>query len=128
MSQTKSVSRNPRFIILICTVIALWVAMPFVFDLASHADGGHGSLPALVAQLSGDPIADVTPRGIASYSVAASGTPEPARQLYVNVSNMNLPTGTEVEVALNGSPIGTITLNSNWPSGGTTRGALLLST
>src|SRR5205085_8401153 len=73
------------------------------------------------------PIADVTPRGVSFYSVAPTGTPAPARSLYVSVSNINLPTGTVVQVSLNGSPVGTITLSSNTLDVGT-RGTLVLST
>lgn len=126
MSQDNSVSKKsgtPRFVILMCAVIALLAAVPFVLDFAStttHAQ--HGTLPTFVAPLTGEPIGGATPRGLASYYVAASGTPEPARSVTVHVSNVNLPAGTHLQVSLNGGPIGMITLDPF------RRGILFLST
>jgi hypothetical protein len=128
MSQNNSLSKksgHPRFLFFMVAVMALWIATPFFIDLASttHAQSGTGGL---VAHLTGSPIADVTPHGSAFYSVAPFGTP-PARSLFVGVSNVNLPAGTLLPVALNSTAIGTITLMQNtFDVGG--RGTLLLST
>lgn len=125
MSHNNSVSKKsgvPRFVILMCAVIALWAALPFVLDIATttHADGGM--VPSLAAPLTGEPIGAATPRGFGAYYVAPMGTPEPARRLVVSVSNVNLPGGTHLQVSLNNGPIGMITLDNNM------RGFIVLST
>jgi hypothetical protein len=114
MSQINTVTKGsglPRFVILMCAVIMFWAALPFVLDIATttHADGVIA--PSLAAHLTGDPIGSATPRGIASYYVAPTGTPEPGRRLIVSVSNVNLPGGTQLQVNLNGGPVGMITLD-----------------
>ena len=127
MSQNNSVSKKsgtPRFLIFVCTAIAVLAALPFVFNLATtaHADGSPvGFAPTLVANLTGEPIGTSTPRGFSAYYVAPMGTP-PARQLHVSVSNVNLPAGTQLAVSLNSASIGSITLDSM------RRGFLFLST
>ncbi len=115
MSQINSVSTKnglSRFVILLGAAVALWAALPFVFDFASTTTHAHGAQPTLVASLTGDPIGEATPRGFASYYVAPTGTPDPARKLVVSVSNINLPSGTQLQVNLNGAPIGMITLDN----------------
>ncbi|MFN0279802.1 MAG: CHRD domain-containing protein [Pyrinomonadaceae bacterium] len=131
MSQINSVSKKggaPRFLLLMCAAIAFWAALPFVFELASTPVEAHGPRPTLVASLTGEPIGEATPRGSASYYVAATGTPEPTRKLNVSVSNVNLPNGTQLLVSLNDSPIGTITLRTNGPGNHGGNGTLMLST
>lgn len=117
MSQTNSVSKKtgqPRFLLFMGAFIALWVAVPFLVQLGTNtAFADHGVRPSLVAQLTGSPIAEVTPRGYSYYMVDAAATPDPVRMLFVGVSNVNLPDGTELSVTLNSSPIGSITLDND---------------
>ncbi len=130
MSQVNSVSKKggtPRFLLLMVAAIALWASLPFVFDVASTTTQAHGTRPTFVATLTGEPIGEATPRGHASYYVAPTGTPEPARKLIVAVSNVNLPDGTQLQVNLNDAPIGMITLHLG-PANTGGHGFLLLST
>ncbi len=131
MSSTFSLrkkSGQPRFIIFLCALIALWVAVPLILEFTSNTASAQTTNTAagLNAQLTGDPIAGVTPRGSANYLVIPT-MPNPMRQLFVGVSNINLPSGTQLGVNLNSSPIGTITLLSNSPAG-LCQGSLRLST
>lgn len=122
MYQNRSLGKksgNPRFLLFLGAFIAFWVAMPFLVQLGTntaHAD--HGVMPSLTAQLTGSPITDVTPRGFAYYVVNAAATPDPVRMLFVGVSNMNLPDGTQLSVSLNSTAIGTITLDNDAVSNG----------
>jgi hypothetical protein len=61
---------------------------------------------AFYAPLNGPTIAGILPRGMAQY--AEFGT---ARRLIVYVNQIRMPNGTELGVAVNGAPVGTITLN-----------------
>lgn len=121
MFQTNSVSNKVgrgRSVLLMCAVIALWAALPFIVQIAStttHAQATDAT--SLVANLTGAPIGGATPRGSGSYYADTT-----FRQLGVSVSNVNLPAGTQLSVALNSSPIGNITLD--WQR----RGFLVLST
>lgn len=132
MSQINSVSKKsgtPRFLIFMCAAIAFWAALPFVLDIASTTTHAHGGIrPTFVAALTGEPIGEATPRGLASYYVAPTGTPEPARKLVVSVSNVNLPDGTQLQVNLNDAPIGMITLHVGGPANSLGHGSLFLST
>jgi len=132
MSQINSVSKKGgamRFLLLMVAAITFWAALPFALDSASTTTEAHGGLrPTLVATLAGDPIGEATPRGFASYYVAPSGTPEPARKLHVSVSNVNLPNGTQLLVSLNATPIGTITLHVGGPANSLGYGSFILST
>ena len=121
MFQTNSVSNKVgrgRSVLLMCAVIALWAALPFIVQIAStttHAQATDAT--SLFANLTGAPIGGATPRGSGSYYADTT-----FRQLGVSVSNVNLPAGTQLSVALNSSPIGNITLD--WQR----RGFLVLST
>lgn len=131
MSNTNSLSKKsdqPRFFVFLCALVALWVAIPLILELSSTtASAQAGNVASLNAQLTGEPIGGVTPRGFAYYFAAPAGSPEPPRQLSVSVTSVNLPNGTQLSVALNASPIGTITLHSNSPSQAG-QGSLNLST
>jgi len=121
-------SGHPRFIFLIVAAVATMVALPMIFQSGTATTSAHDNLrPALIAPLTGDPIADVTPRGFSGYFVDATATPDPIRVLTVSVSNVNLPSGTGLTVSLNSTAIGTITLGQSWPGHGA-QGSLRLST
>lgn len=128
-SSGKKNGQSRSFLIMLA-VVAVWVAMPLIVHFGTTtALADHGPHPALVAQLTGEPIDGITPRGFSTYTVDATATPDPARTLVVNISNVNLPDGTELSVALNSAAIGTITLDVDGPEnsmGG--HGSLRLST
>ena len=116
MSQTNSLPKKggqPRFLLFLCAAIAFF-AMPAIIQLGTttaHADGGV--VPALTAQLTGEPIGGATPHGFSYYTVITAATPDPVKLLFVSVSNVNLPDGTVLQVSLNSAAIGTITLDND---------------
>lgn len=92
-------------------VFALFLAMlaPFYFGEKTQAEAEH-NFNGLTAVLTGSPIASVTPRGTATYTVG-TGT-NPPRSLSVDVSSVNLAGGTHLNVLINGTSAGQITLSN----------------
>jgi len=88
-------------------VLSLFCLASFIlFENKSKAeDNSVGTF--LIANLSGAPIGSATPRGSARYFSDAQGN----RSLSVNISNVNLPAGTQLTVFLGNVNIGQITLN-----------------
>jgi hypothetical protein len=108
---------------LILGAAALWILLPFYFQIdssVSRAQGSNHNLPDLRAQLTGSPIAGMTPRGMADYDTVTFNNTT-VRTLSVTVSTVNLAANTALGVFLNGTNIGQITLNSQG------RGTLSLS-
>ncbi len=96
---------------LILGAIALWVVLPFYFGADSTVSHAEDFRPGLYANLTGSPIAGVTPRGAAVFqSVTFNGSTR--KSLNVQVSSVNLPANTILQITLNGVNIGQITLNA----------------
>jgi hypothetical protein len=66
--------------------------------------------PEIEAELSGAPINGLVPKGEAEFEVQASGN----REFGVRVENVNLATGTLLDVFVDGTKVGTITLVGNF--------------
>ncbi len=124
----KSKSRL-RSTFLILTAIALWVSLPYLFQVGSGTSNAQSNnLPDLVAVLtapsaspSGSPTTTTAANGYATYDVRTSdGTT--VRELIVNVNGVNVTAGTQVQVFLNAGQIGTMTIDMF------RRGRLTLST
>ena len=108
----RSSSSKIRLLILTAAAIAVWVGLPFILQNAtSHADSTP-TTSTLVANLSGSPIASVTPTGIGVYTTAMLGTNTATRSLRVEVSTVNLPAGTSLTVFHKTTSIGTIMLDA----------------
>lgn len=113
MYQTNSIGKksgHPRFLLFLGAFVALWVLIPALAHLGTNKVQADGGFATLVANLTGDPIGEATPRGSSAYFANATGTPS---RLTVSVSNVNLPEGTQLSVALNDASIGTITLDDH---------------
>ena len=124
MYQNIKTMKRIRATALVLGAVALWILLPFYFQLdssVSRAEENHPGLPDLRAQLTGAPIANVTPTGLATYDTwTFNGTT--IRSFTVDVSSVNLPSNTALGVFLNGTNVGQITLNPQ------RRGELRLST
>jgi CHRD domain/FG-GAP-like repeat/FG-GAP repeat len=119
--QSIKFSKSLRSSAFILGAIALWVLLPFYFGADSTVSRAESFRPGLTAILSGSPVASVTPRGSANYQTfTANGVT--TRSLSVQVSSVNYPAATVLQVSLNGASIGMITLNA------TRSGVLNLST
>ena len=117
MKSVKSI----RSSVLIIAAVTLWVISPFFLGTDSTVSRAEVLRPGLNAVLSGSPITGVTPRGTATYESNTVGSTT-TRILRVNVSSINYPNGTVLQVTLNGATIGQINLNA------TRSGVLDLST
>lgn len=109
--QSIKFSKSLRSSAFILGAIALWVLLPFYFGSDSTVSRAESIRPGLTAVLSGSPVAGVTPRGSANYQTfTANGVT--IRSLSVQVSSVNYPAATVLQVSLNGASIGQITLNA----------------
>src|SRR5579885_489341 len=98
------ISKSPRAALAAAAVVAC--AM-FLFAAGASADSGGGSQETrIVAALSGAGIGGVTPKGSAEFRQRADGR----RSLEVEVDHVNLPAGTVLNVLIDGTQAGTITL------------------
>lgn len=86
----------------VALLLALGVTVPAA--LASGAEEVR-----LRADLAGDPIEDVTPRGEARFRQDSDGE----RRFRTTVQDVNLPGGTELGVAVAGTAVGVIVLDDN---------------
>jgi hypothetical protein len=118
MSQSNLISRiynGRRFLILFVSAVALWLILPFVFQLSSSRSEAQTATvaPDLVAVLTGTATGNVVPSGVALYdSMTVGGTT--TRVLDVEVSNVVLPiaaTPATLSVFLNDTNIGSMTLD-----------------
>lgn len=76
---------------------------------APAALGSDAEEVRLRATLSGDPIGEVTPRGESRFRQDTDGE----RRFRTTVQDVDLPAGTELEVAVAGSAVGVIVLDDN---------------
>ncbi len=114
MFQNIKLAKRIRTTALILGAVALWILLPFYFQLdssVSQANENQPDVSGLRAVLTGSPIANVTPIGLGAYDSWTQGTTT-VRTLTVNVNSVNLPANTALGVFLNGTSIGQITLNS----------------
>ena len=89
--------------------VAAWVALPFILQKAT-ANADAAAATTMTATLTGVPIASVTPSGIAVYSTFPTGPTTAMRTFRVEVSSVNLASGTSLTVFHKTTNIGTITL------------------
>jgi hypothetical protein len=89
----------------------------FSFVNSSRANASSSS--EIEAELSGAPISGIVPKGEAEFDVEDSAN----REFRVRVENVNLPAGTVLDVFVDGTKVGTITL-----TGGLQRSELELKT
>lgn len=101
--------RIARWTVATLALLALIVAVG-----AGSALAGSGSSTQidLRAELNGDDIDGVEPRGEARF-VEQIDDDEVRREFEVKVQDVNLDPGTELDVAVNGDSVGTITLEDN---------------
>lgn len=101
--------RIARWTVATLALLALIVAVS-----AGSALAGSGSSTQidLRAELNGDDIDGVEPRGEARF-VEKIDDDEVRREFEVKVQDVNLDPGTELDVAVNGDSVGTITLEDN---------------
>lgn len=112
MSQSKSTNsaiRKVRVLILTVAAVAAWVALPLVLQKAT-ANADAAAATTMTATLTGVPIASVTPAGIAVYSTFPTGPTTAMRTFRVEVSSVNLASGTALTVFHKTTNIGTIML------------------
>jgi hypothetical protein len=86
--------------------------------------GSPVPLVQLWAELTGEPIDGITPRGMARYFSGGpvGGTNTSFRTLNVWVSYVNLPEGTQMQVVVDGNPVGGFVLHNragHWSCGNT---------
>jgi len=101
-----------RFMILAVSAVALWLILPFVFQISSSTSSAQitATPPDLVARLFPPAATTTGPFGTAFYdeTTVSGGT---NRVFHVDVSNVNLPAGTQLGVFLNGTNVGSIALD-----------------
>lgn len=88
-------------------VIVLLSASILLFKDTIQAENENQNVNSLVAVLTGTPTESATPRGFARYLTDTQGN----RLLSVEVSNVNLPAGTQLSVAIQTNVVGQITLS-----------------
>ncbi|MBS1797880.1 MAG: CHRD domain-containing protein [Acidobacteria bacterium] len=107
MKQKSSISRLRIWkTIFIVFAVCLATVVPFYFGSHSEAQTATGTF--LGAPLTGDPIGNVTPQGFARYAV----DPMNNKTLDVQVSGVNLPPATSLNVLIDGASVGSIRLAS----------------
>ncbi len=108
----KNSTRTPvakiRLLVLTVAAIAAWGGLPFVMQTATS---DAAAAAPMTAQLTGSPIASVTPRGTATYTTTTTGNTV-VRTFRVDVSSVNLAAGTVLTVFHKTNNIGTITLSA----------------
>lgn len=126
MSRNIKLMKRIRATALVLGIATLWILLPFYFQAdwsVSRAEVNPPPItPALRAQLSGSPIASVTPTGMATYTTNPAPGNSTTRTLLVDVNSVNLSPNTVLTVFLNDANIGQITLDAQ------RRGNLRLST
>jgi hypothetical protein len=107
-----------RILLVTLAAVAVWFALPGFLQFSSTVTSAETEfMPGLTANLTGDPIGNVTPHGFSNYFESSM-----SRSLTVQASMVNLPAGTSLNVFLNADSIGTFTLDMYQ------RGGLFLST
>lgn len=86
-------------------LVSLWIGVA-----PSVASGKAGGAKRKI-RLSGDAINGVVPKGTAEYSVKRKKKTQQTK-FEVEAEHVNLPAGTVLTVLVNGTPVGTLTLNS----------------
>src|SRR4051812_46318697 len=84
------------------------VVASLVLALAGVAASAGNSDVITQAALSGPAVSGQTPHGVAEHRANADGS----RRFKVEVEDVNLPAGTVLDVFVNGSKIGSLTINS----------------
>jgi len=97
----------PRWLFVTLAAAAIGIGLPILLQFSSTVTRAETDvMSGLTANLTGDPIGNITPRGFGIYYESSS-----SRTLTVQVSNVNLPSHTSLDVFLNSTNIGTITLD-----------------
>ena len=86
----------------------LLLACLLLISPAAFADGGSSTDTKIEAALSGAAIGGLTPKGEAEFEQRADGS----RKLEVEVEHVNLPSGTVLDVLVDGQKVGSLTLDS----------------
>ncbi|MDQ3919167.1 MAG: hypothetical protein M3348_11885, partial [Acidobacteriota bacterium] len=86
----------------------LLLACLLLFAPAAFADGGSSTQTKIEAALSGAAIGGLTPKGEAEFEQKSDGS----RKLEVEVEHVNLPSGTVLDVLVDGQKVGSLTLDS----------------
>lgn len=99
--------RNPRWL-MVLTILAViaWVGSPLLIRSGAQT-GGIQFTTAWVTTLRGSSIGTVSPTGTVIYTPASNG----ARSLKIDVSSVNLPAGTNLDVFVNSTSIGRIVVS-----------------
>src|SRR5215204_482997 len=105
MKQTAK-NKNLFRIVAVLLLTAFWIMIPFILnDKTVSAD--ELSDTRIQASLTGAPIGGVAPAGFSEFRLDDSGR----RRLEVQVSSVNLPAGTVLEVIINNAPVGQMSVN-----------------
>ncbi|MDQ3743826.1 MAG: DUF4214 domain-containing protein [Acidobacteriota bacterium] len=86
----------------------LLLACLLLLSPAAFADGGSSTGTKIEAALSGAAIGGLTPKGEAEFEQKSDGS----RKLEVEVEHVNLPSGTVLDVLVDGQKVGSLTLDS----------------
>src|SRR4051812_50109494 len=84
------------------------IVTSLVFALAGVAASAGGDDVITQTTLTGSAIGGLTPKGVAEHRLSADGS----RRLKVEVEDVNLPAGTVLNVLVNGTLVGPLTLNT----------------
>jgi hypothetical protein len=92
-------------------VVLAWFAVPLIgfFTASSASNPPHPPQLKLQAALSGTPINNVSPFGIAEYKLESDNL----RKFELEIFSVNLPAGTNLDVYVNNNLIGQIRVNSS---------------
>src|SRR5690242_10567131 len=101
----RAIFRIPVFLLSIAFITMAWAGSSgFLFANSSRASASTSS--EIEAELSGAPINGIVPKGEAEFEIEDSVN----REFRVRVENVNLPAGTVLDVFIDGTKAGTITL------------------
>ncbi|HSK73986.1 MAG TPA: FG-GAP-like repeat-containing protein [Pyrinomonadaceae bacterium] len=105
MKQTAK-NRNLLRIGSVLCLTALWALLPFILNDKIQAEASDDT--RIKASLAGAPINGVTPAGISEYRVDDKNR----RRLEIQVSSVNLPAGTRLDIFVNNAFVGQMSINS----------------
>ena len=104
----RRIVRVPTLFLIIAFVAMAWAGSAG-FSFVDSARTFASTSSEIEADLSGAPINGIVPKGEAEFEVEDSAN----RELRVRVENVNLPAGTVLDVFVDGTKVGTITLVAN---------------